>query len=81
MNAEDKQEVNDRVKLGVESYFNHYLTEVQPKILDRWLSAHDHNCKAHGAVAKRLDRYRWWLIGAGATFGAILTGLKLIAAI
>lgn len=81
LSATDRQEVNDLVKLGVESYFNHYLTEVLPETLDRALSTHDHNCGAHDGAIKRMERYRWLVVGAiaGGSAGAGMGLGKLLS--
>lgn len=75
LSVADREEIQVRIQLAIEQYFNHYLTEVLPETLDRALTAHDQNCGAHGGVAKKVERYRWWILGAA--FGVGLIGAKL----
>lgn len=77
----DREEIEVRLQLGVEKYFNHFLIEVLPEILDRALSTHDHNCRAHDGVNKRVERYRWLIVGAivGGSIGGGVGLVKLLS--
>lgn len=68
-----RQEVDERI----EFYFHHYLVEIFPGQQARILEGHNNDCRAHGKVAKRVDRLRTFLIGLA--IGSGIAGGGLIA--
>lgn len=64
LSDDQRQEVDDISELAVRKYFDYFLGEVLPRFFD----SHNSDCKAHGGVAKKLDRFKWLL--AGLSFGA-----------
>lgn len=74
---DQRQEVNDLSELAVRRYFDHFLEEVLPC----FFGSHNSDCKAHGGVVKRLERFKWLLIGLsfGAGVGSGVASAKLFA--
>lgn len=60
LNDEQRQEVDDRIEL----FFGHFLQHTLPEVLEQTLAGHNDSCTAHGGVAKKLDRFKWAIIGA-----------------
>jgi len=74
LSKQDMEAVDDRVELGVRRYFDHYLENVWPV----QMQAHNDDCTAHGGVAKKLLKLKWYIIGAvmaGGGGGAALAKL------
>ena len=76
MTPEDHQSVVDVSKVVVNEYFDHYLTEVFPKTMDRLFSGHNSDINAHPEQMtalfrnkKRVDRWTWMFAGMSAMFG------------
>jgi len=57
----DNEKVKMMVDLRIQNYFDHYLKETLPKILD----IHTQTC-IHG---HRISRVKWFLIGGAITMG------------
>lgn len=57
----DDNELDDRIELGVRRYFDHFLNETLPCILEK----HERAC-GHG---KKFLQVRWLLIGFGVGLG------------
>ena len=57
----DDEKVKMMIDLRIQNYFDHYLKETLPKILD----IHTQTCP-HG---QRVGRVKWFLIGSSITIG------------
>ena len=63
MNDHDLKEVDAHAEIVMHRYMDHLYEKALPKIIAAVLTAHDNDCRAHGAVAKRVDRLRFIVIG------------------
>lgn len=79
MTPEDHQTVVDASKVVVNEYFDHYLTEVFPKTLDRMFAGHNSDINAHPVqmkalfdTKKKVDRWTWMIAGMSALFGTVV---------
>ena len=59
LSDDQRAEVSDLSELAVRRYFDHFLEEVLP----RFFTSHDSDCEAHNGVAKKLERFKWLLVG------------------
>lgn len=59
LSGQQRQEVDERIEI----FFSHYLLETFPEQVTRILEGHNNDCRAHGEVAKKVDRLRFILIG------------------
>jgi hypothetical protein len=74
----EHQQIAELTELQVHRYFDHYLTDVFPKQMDRCFAAHNSDVDAHpeafGTMRKtkrRVDRVLWMIAGGSAVGGAI----------
>jgi len=79
MTPEDHQAVVDASKVVVNEYFDHYLTEVFPKTVDRLFGTHNSDINAHPEqmttlfrTKKRVDRWTWMFAGMSALVGSAI---------
>ncbi len=59
LSDDQRNEVGDISELAVRRYFDHFLAEVLPQ----FFASHDSDCGAHNGVAKKLERFKWLLVG------------------
>lgn len=89
LSDQQKNDVDDRVELGVRRYFDTYLQEILPAQLKAerhhnhlMIERHDASNKAHGGVEAKVLKAKWMIAGAVAVGGAGAAGLaKLIGSI
>ena len=82
MTTEERQRIVDLVGLGVERYFNHYLTDVSPEQMDRVFKDHNSDVDAHPVQFKvvekterKVARFVWMIMGMSALVSfAVLVG-------
>lgn len=67
------KDVDDRAELVVRRYFDHFLEDVMPKIIEH----HNRDRKAHGGAEKKINKLLWGIGGIIALAGFIAT-LKAI---
>ena len=79
MTPEDHQSVVDVSKVVVNEYFDHYLSDVFPKTLDRLFQAHNDDLKAHPAqmtalfkTKRKVDVWTWMFAGMSALVGTAI---------
>jgi len=75
LSDEQRVEVNDLAELTTRRHMAALFERTLPRIISASLSAHNHDCRAHGGVAKRVDKLRWLLIGVIAGSGVAGGGL------
>ena len=75
LSDDQRAEVGDISELAVRRYFDHFLAEVLPQ----FFASHNSDCEAHSGAAKKLERFKWLLVGlsfgVGIGAGAGLTKL------
>jgi len=77
---EEHQAVLDIAKLAVNEYFDHYLSEVFPRQMDRMFAAHNVDMTSHPEMfttlfktKARVDRWTWMIAGMSALIGVVMT--------
>lgn len=69
MNREDRDRTVEMIQLGIHEYFDHYLTDVFPRQMDRCFDAHNSDSEAHKGAIQRVNRGGWMIAGMSALIG------------
>ena len=79
MTPEEHQATVDIAKVAINEYFDHYLSEVFPKQMDRMFAGHNSDINAHPEqmtalfkTKKKVDRWTWMFAGMSALFGMVV---------
>jgi hypothetical protein len=80
MTPAEHQAVVDIARLSCHEYFDHYLTDVFPKQIDRMFDGHNHDVEAHPIqfttftkAKRRVDRILWMVAGGSVVVGSVGT--------
>jgi predicted phage gp36 major capsid-like protein len=80
MTPTQHQEMVDVAKVHINEYFDHYLTDVFPKQMDRLFKAHNQDAEAHGPLIlplqkseRRGRKFVWMILGGAAVLGGLVT--------
>ncbi len=82
LNSTQESQVEDKIDVKVERYFNKYLTEVWPKQQKQihkeafeetttQIELHDRDSGAHGGVESKVNRILWLAVGASTGVGGL----------
>ena len=77
LSDEQRTEVLDLADLQTRRHMDALFERTLPRVIEASLSAHNNDCRAHGGVAKRVDKLRWLL--AGVVLGSAVAGGGLLA--
>ena len=78
MTPQERQHAIDLIDLQINRYFDHYLTDVFPRQMDRMFASHNRDVEAHPVqfttivkTKRRVDRVLWMIAGGSTVIGLI----------
>lgn len=75
LNERERMEVDTMCELKTRRWADKMVRDVTPKMVERYIEAHNNDRAAHNATERKLDRIMWVLIGicgAGGTGAGML---------